>query len=487
MAIKIYNTLSGKKEEFKPISPNKVGIYVCGPTVYDSCHIGHARAAVVFDVIVRYLRKRGYKVIYVRNYTDVDDKVINRANEERVDFLEIANRYIKEYERDMATLGVLPPDIAPRVSEHIPDIIKSIEKLITNGNAYVSDGDVFFDVTSYPDYGKLSKRDKEQMLAGARVDINERKKNELDFALWKSAKPGEPSWASPWGKGRPGWHIECSVMSAKYLGQPFDIHGGGVDLVFPHHENEIAQAECAERKPFCLYWIHNGHVSTRGEKISKSLGNFIPIPQLVEKWHPEAIRIFLLSKHHSSPVDFTPEALDDAVEQLDRFYETLYAVSQMQNQPSEVKEVSLESASVLEEVIAALPSRFDEAMEEDFNTALALGHLHTALRALNRFLSEARLCRSHCDLALRAGEAIKELGNILGILTENPHDYLEKKKKRALDKIGVTEEEINALIEKRQEARKQKNWAEADKIRNELLQKGIILKDGPTGTEWTVK
>lgn len=487
MTIKIYNTLSGKKEEFKPISPNKVGIYVCGPTVYDSCHIGHARAAVVFDVIVRYLRKRGYHVTYVRNYTDVDNKVINRANEEKVDFLEIADKYIKEYERDMDTLGVLPPDIAPRVSEHIPDIIESIQKLIANGHAYVSDGDVFFDVTSVPEYGKLSKRDKEQMLAGARVDINERKRNELDFALWKSAKPGEPSWDSPWGKGRPGWHIECSVMSAKYLGQPFDIHGGGVDLVFPHHENEIAQAECAEHKRFCSYWIHNGHVSTRGEKISKSLGNFIPIPQLVEKWHPEAIRIFLLAKHHSSPVDFTPEALDDAAEQLDRFYEALYAVSQLENQPKQGKDVKLESAAILEETINSFPIRFDEAMEEDFNTALALGHLHTALRALNRFLSEAKSCQYHCDLAMRAGELIKQSANILGILNEEPADYIKKKKKKALENIGLTEEEIKALIEKRQEARRQKNWGEADKIRNELMEKGIILKDGPNGTEWTVK
>lgn len=487
MGIKIYNTLTGKKEEFKPLLPPKVGIYVCGPTVYDSCHIGHARAAVVFDVIVRYLRKRGYNVIYVRNYTDVDDKVINRANEEKVDFLEIADRYIKEYERDMTSLGVLPPDIAPRVSDHIPDIIKAVEKLIANGNAYVSDGDVFFDVASFPEYGKLSKRDKEQMLAGARVDINERKKNELDFALWKSAKPGEPSWDSPWGKGRPGWHIECSVMSVKYLGQPFDIHGGGIDLVFPHHENEIAQAECAEHKPFCSYWIHNGHVSTRGEKISKSLGNFIPIPRLVEKWHPEAIRIFLLSKHHSSPIDFTPEALDEAVEQLDRFYEALNAVYQMQKQSNQAKDIKLESAAYLEDVISSLPSRFDEAMEEDFNTALALGHLHTALRALNRFLSEAKSCTSHCDLALRAGETIKQTSGILGILNENPADYIKKKKIKALEKIGLTEEEINTLIEKRQEARKVKNWAEADKIRNELLEKGIILKDGPEGTEWTVK
>jgi len=492
MAIRIYNTLSGQKEEFIPLQPGRVKMYVCGPTVYDSCHIGHARAAVVFDVIVKYLKRRGFQVTYVRNYTDVDDKVINRARDEGVNFLTIADRYIAEYRRDIGSLGVAEPDYSPRVTEHIEAIVRTVGKLINRGHAYESGGDVFFDVTSFTNYGKLSKRDAEQMMAGVRVDINERKKNELDFALWKAAKPGEPSWDSPWGKGRPGWHIECSVMSSHYLGQPFDIHGGGVDLVFPHHENEIAQAEGAEGKPFCKYWIHNGHVSTKGEKISKSLGNFIPIPELINRWRPEAIRIFLLSKHHSSPVDFTDEALDSAVEQLDRFYEAILAVrgaSHPASQDGAPKDTPLpESGLMLKELIEKLPSRFDEAMDEDFNTALAYAHMLETLRALNRALPDLNLSApSHNELAERASSTLIGLGGILGILQERPASYTANKIKKALERSGISEDEIQTLIKKRDLARKEKNWPEADRIRKELLDKGIQLKDGPEGTAWTIK
>lgn len=488
--LRIYNTLSGKKEEFVPQEAGKVKMYVCGPTVYDTCHIGHARAAVVFDVMARYLERRGFEVTYVRNYTDVDDKVINKANEEGVDFMEIADRYIDEYASDMACLGVREPDHSPRVTEHISGIIETIDKLIENSHAYESGGDVFFDVASFEGYGKLSKRDRDQMMAGARVDINESKHNELDFALWKSTRPGEPSWDSPWGKGRPGWHIECSVMSSHFLGQPFDIHGGGVDLVFPHHENEIAQAEGAENKTFCNFWIHNGHVTTNGEKISKSLGNFIPIPELVKKWRPEAIRIFLLSKHHSTPVDFTDEALDGALDHVDRFYDTIAAVRQLAQPAGDGEKGNAlpDSGKALKETVQALPGKFDEAMDEDFNTALALAHILETVRALNRFLNDLDGNASeHLQIANEAVDVMIGLGNVLGILQEDYGEYIKNRRDRTLEQTSIAEDEILDAIERRKQARKNKDWALADKIRAELLEKGVQLKDGPEGTSWSAK
>ena len=312
MSLKIYNTLTGKKEEFHPLKEGKVGMYVCGVTAYDFSHIGHARAAVVFDVIFRYFKYRGYEVTYVRNYTDVDDKIINKANDERVDTKIIAERYILEYDRDMEALKVEMPTFIPRATEHIPEMLRLIERLIENGYGYEVQGDVFYEVSKFKPYGELSGKDIDQLQSGARVEVDDRKKAPLDFALWKASKPGEPAWESPWGKGRPGWHIECSAMSQHFLGETFDIHGGGADLIFPHHENEIAQAEGATGKPFVRYWIHNGFVNINQENMSKSLGNIFTIREILESYHPEAIRVFLLSHHYRSRVDFSDQSLKEA-------------------------------------------------------------------------------------------------------------------------------------------------------------------------------
>ncbi len=323
MTINIYNTMKRKKEPFIPQKEKEVTMYACGVTVYDLSHIGHARAMVVFDVIYRYLRASGYDVTFVRNYTDIDDKIINRANEESVPFNVISERYIKEFDIDMKALGIKVPEHTPRATEHINEMIEMIETLIKKGHAYVVDGDVYFDVSSFKEYGKLSGKDTDSLLSGARVNIDERKKSPVDFALWKNSKEGEPSWDCPWGKGRPGWHIECSVMSKKYLGDTFDIHGGGMDLIFPHHENEIAQAECASGKEFAKYWIHNGFVNIDKEKMSKSLKNFLTIRDVLKDYHKEVIRLFLLSNHYRSPVDFSHQNLIEAKTGLDRFYSVL--------------------------------------------------------------------------------------------------------------------------------------------------------------------
>ncbi len=489
MSIHVYNTLTASKEEFVPIKAGKVGMYVCGPTVYDSCHIGHARAAVVFDVVYRYLKHRGFEVTYVRNYTDVDDKVIKRANDEGKNFREVADYYIDEYDRDMGSLKVLAPDIKPRVTDHIPEIIDTVQKLIDRGHAYESGGDVFFDVSSFESYGKLSKRDKESMSAGARVDINELKRNELDFALWKAAKPDEPQWDSPWGPGRPGWHIECSVMSAKYLAVPFDIHGGGIDLVFPHHENEIAQAEAATgTEPFAKYWIHNGHVTTHGEKISKSLGNFIPIPDLVDRWHPEAIRLFLLSNHYRSPVDYTEEALDIAQDHVDRFYNALARADEKVVTESDKKSTLPAAGEELETMIESFSEKFEQAMDSDFNTAGAVANMMELLKGFNRFLDRADPASAkHRELIGGTADMLKKSGAVLGMLDENPVEYLEERKRRKIAKSGMDATLIDELVAKRAEARNGKDWAEADKIRDELLDRGIVIKDGPKGTVWSVK
>ncbi len=489
MSIVIYNTLSSAKEEFQPVTPGKVKMYVCGPTVYDSCHIGHARAAVVFDVVYRYLKYKGFEVTYVRNYTDVDDKVIKRANDEGRNFEEVAEYYIKEYDEDMKSLKVLAPDIKPRVTENIEEIIQTVQTLVDKGFAYEVEGDVFFDVGSFPDYGKLSKRDTDSMLAGARVDINEQKRNELDFALWKKSRPDEPGWDSPWGKGRPGWHIECSVMSAKYLGAPFDIHGGGIDLVFPHHENEIAQAEAASgAKPFAKYWMHNGHVTTHGEKISKSLGNFIPIQKLAEKWHPEALRHFLLSKHYSSPADFTEEEVNEAQEHIDRYYKALADADKLAASDGKKQSPLTEAGEHLESQLEAYSGKFEAAMEADFNTAGAVAVLMEIRKDLNRFLDGAKPSSElHAKLAAKAAEKLRSMGWVLGMLDENPVEYLESVKRKRIAQHGIDEKYIQEKIAERTKARTEKDFDRADKIREELERQGIEIKDTPGGTEWSVR
>ena len=487
MTLKIFNTLSRKKEEFQPIEPGKIKMYVCGITAYDRCHIGHARSAVVFDVIVRYLRKRGYDVTFIRNFTDIDDKIINRANEEGISCKELSEREIAHFYEDMDALGVLRADIEPKATEHISDIIALIERLIEGGYAYPSQGDVYFSVRRFPEYGKLSKRRLEELMVGARIMPGDKKKDPLDFALWKAAKPGEPSWDSPWGKGRPGWHIECSAMSMKYLGETLDIHGGGLDLAFPHHENEIAQSEAATGKPFVNYWVHNGFVTIKGEKMSKSLGNFITIKEILSIFHPEALRLFLLSKHYRSPLDYSKEALNESTSALDRCYKALFEAQEICNTNIKKKRPVEEVVEEAKESIDKLRQRVGEAMDDDFNTALALGHLFEAVRSLNKIIECAKKRPSalYRDILQESSEKIKDVAQIFGVLTNEPSKYIEVKNMSALSKAGLSLEELEEMIEKRNEARKKKEWETADAIRDELSKKGIILKDTPKGTVWS--
>lgn len=491
MTLRIYNTLTGDKEEFVPLQEKRVGMYACGVTVYDLCHIGHARSAIVFDVIYRYLRYRGYEVTFVRNFTDIDDKIIRRANEEGVDYRTIAEKYIEEFHTDMASLSLEKPSFEPKATDHISGMIDLISILIEKGFAYKKNGDVFFSVEKFKDYGKLSKRNLEEMQAGARIEIDEKKENPLDFALWKSSKPGEPFWKSPWGEGRPGWHIECSAMSQKYLGETFDIHGGGKDLIFPHHENEIAQSEAATGKPFARYWIHNGFVNINKEKMSKSLGNILTLKETLKQWHPEVLRLFFLSHHYRSPVDYSEEGLSKARTGLDRFYATLYAIQQGLKQPVSSSQKKVDSSAVdqARRVIETFPIRFAEAMDDDFNTAQALGYLHDLQTALNSLLDHLR---SQADEAIRSllsqgYELFRRMGKVLGLFGEEPEAYMGRQKKEGLKRLGLSEEEILKQIDERQRARKSKDWKKADEIRNSLLSKGIVLEDTPSGTLWKIK
>ena len=480
MAIKIYNTLTKRKEEFLPLKEGKVGMYVCGVTVYDFSHIGHARAMIVFDVIYRYLCYKGYEVTYVRNYTDIDDKIIKKANEEGISTEEIAQRYIKEFDKDMEALRVKLPTYSPKATEHIREMIEMIEILQHKGYAYQIEGDVYFRVNRFSDYGKLSGKRIEELRAGARIEVDERKEDPLDFALWKKSKPGEPFWESPWGKGRPGWHIECSVMSQKYLGETFDIHGGGMDLIFPHHENEIAQSEAATGKPFVRYWIHNGFVRINKEKMSKSLGNIFTIREVLQKWHPEVLRLFFLSYHYRSPVEYSEENLSKAKLTLDRFYSLLKSLKEME---SEAKENSSQQDTILKE-IETLHSKFEQAMDDDFNTAKALAVLNTFVREVNREIN-TKGCLSK-DSIQRTKMIFNSIGDVFGIFLDDPDEYFDSEKKRKLAILGISEQEITRLIEERSIARKKKDWRKADAIREELSRKGIILEDTPKGTIWKV-
>jgi cysteinyl-tRNA synthetase len=490
MSLKIYNTLSRKKEEFVPLEEGKVKMYVCGVTVYDRCHIGHARAAVAFDVIYRFLRHLDYQVTYVQNYTDVDDKIIKKANQEGVSSQAIAERYIQEHGQDMQALGMERPTHQPRATENIPQIIDLVRKLVDKGLAYTVDGDVYFSVEKFGPYGKLSGRDLEEMKAGARVEVDERKKNPLDFALWKASKPGEPEWESPWGKGRPGWHIECSAMSQRYLGESFDIHGGGKDLIFPHHENEIAQSEAATGKPFVRYWVHNGFVNINQEKMSKSLGNILPIRDLLQDYQAEALRLFLLSSQYRSPVDFSTQHMIEASAGLDRFYSALSGIEDFSAgkgegpplNPSGLKGLAKE---VFEKVSAAREN-FMDAMKDDFNTALALGYLHDLSRMLNRVLADKGFRKDPAAAALlgQGRDCLQTSGKILGLFQMEPTEYFAEQRRRFFRAKGMKEEQVQDLIAKRETARREKNWALADEIRQQAVSLGVVLEDGPKGTAW---
>lgn len=493
MPLRVYNTLSGEKEIFVPLLPGKAGMYVCGVTVYDYCHIGHARANVVFDIIFRYLKYAGYDVTYVRNYTDIDDKIINRANQEGCDYRTIADRYIRAFDEDMARLGLAKPTVEPKATDHIGGIIAIIEALVAKGHAYASDGDVYFAVETFPEYLKLSGRNLEEMQAGARVEVGDKKRNPMDFALWKGSKPGEPWWESPWGQGRPGWHIECSAMSMEFLGKTFDFHGGGKDLIFPHHENEIAQSEAANGCRFVRYWLHNGFVNINSEKMSKSLGNFFTIREVLDKFDPETLRFFILSAHYRSPIDFSDQNLDEARTGLERIYSCLKSIDEVLNSiPASAELPSVENLSPvgleLQEKVEQFTTRFVEAMDDDFNTAQALGVLFETVRASNRFLAESKeLTAVALSLIARVRHLFDEAGAVLGLFSTKPLLWLEGIKSAKADQIDITPDEIERLIVERAEARAAKNFKRGDEIRDLLLDKGIQLLDSAQGTTWNVK
>ena len=421
MSLRIYNSQTRQKELFVPLNPPQVGLYVCGVTVYDSCHIGHARSMIVFDVIVRFLRSQGFQVTYVRNFTDIDDKIIARAQQEAVDAKALAEKYIQEFESDMKVLGILPPDFEPRATFHIPEIISLVQKLIDLKAAYIVDGDVFFSVENFSNYGALSNRSLEEMQAGVRIEVDPRKHHPMDFALWKKGKPGEPTWDSPWGSGRPGWHIECSAMSSRYLGETFDIHGGGKDLIFPHHENELAQSMAVSHKPLARYWVHNGFVTIQGEKMSKSLGNFLTIQEITQRFHPEAVRLLLLSRHYRSPLDYSDQAMQEAQMGLRRLYTLLKDLEHPEDrlQSKGNQPLTRERIKETEEAIFGFENIFQQAMGDDFNTAQAIGYMYELARQLNRTMDMMRPkdLKDLSDPFHKALGLFRQYGRILGILS----------------------------------------------------------------------
>ena len=460
--LQIYNSLTRKKEVFKPIDPANVRMYVCGMTVYDYCHIGHARVLVVFDVVNRYLREVfGQKsVTYIRNITDIDDKIIQRANENGEPFEALTHRFIDEMNKDADALGVTRPDEEPKATLHMDDIIHMIKTLVEKGFAYQgSNGDVYYEVKKFEGYGKLSGRNLEDDQAGARVEIDEAKKDPMDFVLWKSAKPGEPAWDSPWGKGRPGWHIECSAMSTKCLGNHFDIHGGGMDLKFPHHENEIAQSEAATGECFANVWMHNGHVMIDEEKMSKSLNNFFTVREVLKQYQPEVVRYFILTSHYRSPLNYTQDNLNNAKAALDRFYTALRGLP---DAPAEHDESYREA--------------FTAALDDDFNTAGALAVLFELTREINALKADDKI-----EKAAQLGEVLRELADMLGLLRDDPESFL---KGVAGESTGLSDAEIDQLILDRAAAKANKDWATADKIRDQLNEQKIIIEDSASGTTW---
>ena len=516
MTLHVYNTLSRTKEPLKTAEPGKVRMYVCGVTVYAPSHVGHARASFSFDVVFRYLLHRGYDVTFAKNFTDVDDKIITKAEEEGVDFCVITDRYIEDFYRAMDGIFVLRPDHEPRCTEHIEGIVEMTRTLVDKGHAYEVDGDVYFAIETMPDYGKLSRRRLEDQAEGARVDVDTRKRHPFDFALWKSVKPGEPSWPSPWGDGRPGWHIECSVMSSALLGESFDIHGGGIDLVFPHHENEIAQSECAfGSSPWVPTWMHNGHLTIDACKMSKSLGNIFAVSDLIARYHPESLRMFYLSAGYRAPLDYNEAAMNDAEQRLERLYSSLGELDRRLGgaiarptadadggwrrphlyRPDADPLDAITDPGVLAgperglfEQTRRLMDKFGQAMDDDFNTAGALGHLFDYVRRFNKWLaSDPDLSRPELRaIAEAARDRFMRMGAVFGLFHETSEAFFAGLRERRLSFVGMTSEEIEAAIVRRNDARTRKDWAAADVIRDELIERGIGLKDGADGTGWVV-
>lgn len=469
MSLKIYNTLTRKKEKFIPIKKGEVGMYICGPTVYNYIHIGNARPFIIFEVVRRFLKFKGYKVRYIQNLTDIDDKMINKARELNISVSELAEKFIQEYFIDADSLNIERADVHPRATEHIAEIIELLKGLEEKGYAYEIDGDVFFDVSKFKNYGKLSGQDIEELKIGARVEVDERKRDAIDFALWKKAKEGEPSWDSPWGKGRPGWHIECSAMSMKYLGKTFDIHAGGSDLIFPHHENEIAQSEANNNQQYVRYWMHNGYLCLNNQKMSKSLGNIMKVRDIIQKYKGEVIRYFILSAHYRSPLNFSEEQLQQAQNSLQRLNNIIYNVKHLLKQDKFKKSKDKDDELILEKRKEG-EQQFIKAMDDDFNTPVALSRLFGFAKDVNIYLNSPSLknkiileeiIKFYQDLA----------GKVLGILKD-------------FDREQSFEQEIKKLIEDREKARKEKNWEKSDKIRDELKRKGVILEDTTEGVRW---
>ncbi|MCF8029918.1 MAG: cysteine--tRNA ligase [Desulfohalobiaceae bacterium] len=483
----IHNSETRRKEQFHPRDEGKVALYVCGITAYDVCHIGHARAAVVFDVLVRYLRAKGYKVTFVRNFTDVDDKIINRAAEENRSSEEVAEDYMRAFSRDMDKLGVLRADFEPCATEYIPQMQDLIQKLLDTGHAYsTSGGNVYFRVRSFPDYGHLSGRDVEELKAGTRIDPSEEKEDPLDFALWKQAKAKEPSWPSPWGPGRPGWHIECSAMSQNILGLPFDIHGGGQDLIFPHHENERAQSMAASGGPFVNYWMHNGYVQVESEKMSKSLGNFVTVQDVFQRHLPEVLRFFLLGKHYRSPLDFTWPAMRDAEKSLKRIYQ---ARSNLHLAVEESKGKDTPLPDELYEEARQLMSESRGNLDDDLNTAACIGSVFSLIRVSNRILENKgwRNSQHGAGLLREIQEHIRSVGLILGVFHNDPQSFLDELRRFKAEQMGLDLEKVESLVRERGEARQSKDFSRADALRDQLAEMGVTLQDGPQGTVWDVE
>ena len=479
MSLRFYNTATRTKEDFIPLREGEVGMYVCGVTVYDLCHIGHARSAIVFDVLVKYLRSRGFRVTYVRNFTDVDDKIIDRAKQIGKEPKALAEEFIQAFYDDMGRLGILNADKEPRATEHIQGMIDMIVTLISKGFAYVEGTDVFYSVEKFTGYGELSGRRLEDMKAGSRIAVDEKKRHPMDFVLWKGAKPGEPQWPSPWGPGRPGWHMECSVMSGHFLGPTFDIHGGGEDLLFPHHENERAQSIAANGGRFARYWIHNGFVTVESEKMSKSLGNFLTIRDALKMYHPEVLRLFLLSKHYRSPLDFSKSAVLGLQAGLVRIYRTLQRLDELIGRDKAEGTAPLASSLSAPEKDSFL-DQFVQAMDDDLNTANAIALLFEKVKEMNKIMdapldetAQARLSLDRRHLHVAA--------SVLGFLNEEPEAFFQA---LAASTRSADSGEVEKLIEERNAARKNKNWARADAIRAQLKDMGIVLEDGPKGTTW---
>ena len=483
--MKLYNTMSMQKEEFVPIEPGKVRMYACGPTVYNYIHVGNARPIIMFDVLRRYLEYRGYEVTFVQNFTDVDDKIIKRANEEGISSEEVAKKYIAEYFTDAHALGVREATVHPKATENIQQIIDLITTLIDKGYAYEVNGDVYYRTLKFKDYGKLSHQPIEDLQSGARIDVNDIKENPLDFALWKAAKPGEPSWDSPWGKGRPGWHIECSAMSEKYIPLPLDIHGGGLDLIFPHHENEIAQTEAALGKPLANIWMHNGFVQVDSEKRSKSLGNFKTIRDILESYLAETLRYFLAGKHYRSPIDFSLDNMDESERSQKRVYECLREVDKALAR--ENWKPGAAPAELVEE-LKQQDQSFMDALEDDVNTAAAMGHLFNMVRIAGRVLEDKKLRNSEGgrDILKAFRDATAKWDTLLGLFAQKPEDFLASLREIRARRRGLDMNKVVELLRERQEARAAKDFARSDAARDALAALGVEVRDTPEGPVWDI-